>query len=65
MVFSFQIVLKFYNIFGTSSPDTNDRSDQTEIFKVRLTLNNVGVGVRDTGPYVVENLHITFDSPKT
>lgn len=62
MVFSFQIVLKFYNIFGTSSPDTND---QTEIFKVRLTLNNVGVGVRDTGPYVVENLHITFDSPKT
>lgn len=45
--------------------DTNDRSDQTRIFKVQLTLNNVGVGVRDTHPYVVENLHVTFDSPKT
>ena len=45
--------------------DTNDRSDQTRIFKVQLTLNNVGVGVRDTRPHVVENLHITFDSPKT
>lgn len=65
MVFPFQIVLKFYSLFGTSSLDTNDRYDQTEIFKVQLTLNNVGVGVRDTDPYVVENLHVTFDSPKT
>lgn len=42
MVFPLQIVLKFSNIFGISL-DANDRSDQIEIFKVQLTLNNVGV----------------------
>ena len=64
MVFPLQIVLKVYNIFGTTSLDTNDVSDQTVKFKlkVKLTLNNVG-GLRNTGPHVVENLHRTFDSP--
>lgn len=42
-----------------------DLIQMIDLIKVQLTLNNVGVGVRDTGPYVVENLHITFDSPKT